>query len=66
MNADQLEGLSVCVFVCPKFSHRAQAHLALPDNTTGLLTPQRAEKSRTLLYLKFTISQLLLQRATHL
>lgn len=48
LNADQLEGPgSVCV--CPEFSHRAQAHLALLDNTTGLLAPQEKKQNFPLL-----------------
>lgn len=48
LNADQLEGpRGVCarVCACPELSHRAQAHLALLDNTTGLLAPQGKKKS---------------------
>lgn len=41
----------MCVYVrvCPEFSHRAQAHLALLDNTTGLLAPQEKKQNFPLL-----------------
>lgn len=39
----------VCVCACPEFSHRAQAHLALLDNTTGLLAPQEKKQNFPLL-----------------
>ena len=54
LNADQLERpgnvcVCVCVCACPEFSHRAQAHLALLDNTTGLLAPQEKKQNFPLL-----------------
>lgn len=52
--------------MCPDFSHRAQTHLALSDNTTGLLVPRGKRKRTTFLCLGFRVSQLLLRRATHL
>lgn len=42
-----LRVLEVCA--CPEFSHRAQAHLALLDNTTGLLAPQEKKQNFPLL-----------------
>lgn len=46
LNADQCGGPGGGVTV---FSHRAQAHLALLDNTTGLLAPQEKQQNSLLL-----------------
>ena len=51
LNADQLAGpgsvcVCVCMCACAEFSHRAQAHLALSDNTTGLFSASRKKKKK--------------------